>query len=158
MLEQSWYTMVSLFPQVNIWEVGNEWNPNAFLQPDGFQTLNNCPPFTVDEKMNIAVDMMYFAARGIRRATPKALILCRRLQILPAKRRSIDSVTKLFIAQRNCTPFGAVSPPTIYFVMILVFSHKWQKIRKEIVSMLLSFAPDRRDACSNGQHFQWKQA
>ena len=74
MLEQSWYTMVSCFPQVKIWEVGNEWNLNAFLHPDGFLDSDMSRPFTADEKMDIAVDMMYFAARGIRRANPGALV------------------------------------------------------------------------------------
>lgn len=72
MLEQSWYTMVSMFPQVDIWEVGNEWNLNAFLHPDGFLDGDMSHPFTADEKADIAVDMMYFAVRGIRRANPKA--------------------------------------------------------------------------------------
>ena len=36
MLERSWATMAALFPTVAQWEVGNEWNLNAFLQPDGF--------------------------------------------------------------------------------------------------------------------------
>ena len=74
MLEQSWYTMVSLFPQVKIWEVGNEWNLNAFLHPDGFLESDMSRPFTADEKIDIAVDMMFFSARGIRRANPEALV------------------------------------------------------------------------------------
>ncbi len=74
MLEQSWYTMVSLFPQVDIWEVGNEWNLNAFLHPDGFLDSDMSHPFTADEKADIAVDMMYFSARGVRRANPNAKV------------------------------------------------------------------------------------
>ena len=74
MLEQSWYTMASLFPQVDIWEVGNEWNLNAFLHPDGFLDSDMSRPFTADEKADIAVDMMYFSARGIRRANPRAKV------------------------------------------------------------------------------------
>ena len=74
MLEQSWYTMVSLFPQVDIWEVGNEWNLNAFLHPDGFLDSDMSHPFTADEKADIAVDMMCFSARGIRRANPRAKV------------------------------------------------------------------------------------
>ena len=62
MLEESWYTMVSLFPQVSQWEVGNEWNINAFLHPEGFLEGDMSKPFTPDEKLDIAVDMMYFAA------------------------------------------------------------------------------------------------
>lgn len=74
MLEQSWYTVVSLFPQVKIWEIGNEWNINIFLHPDGFLDSDMSHPFTSDEKLDIAVDMMYFAARGVRRANPEARV------------------------------------------------------------------------------------
>ena len=72
MLEDSWYTMADLFPEVDIWEVGNEWNLNAFLHPDGFLASDMSHPFSPDEKYDIAVDMMFFAARGIRRANPRA--------------------------------------------------------------------------------------
>lgn len=74
MLERSWYTMVSLFPEVDIWEIGNEWNLNAFLHPDGFLDTDMSSPFTADEKMDIAVDMMYFASKGVHRANPKAKV------------------------------------------------------------------------------------
>jgi hypothetical protein len=74
MLEESWYTMASAFPQVSIWEVGNEWNLNAFLHPDGFLDSDMTRPFSPDEKYDIAVDMMFFAARGIRRGNPRAKV------------------------------------------------------------------------------------
>ncbi len=74
MLEESWYTMVSLFPQVDIWEIGNEWNLNAFLHPDGFLDSDMSQPFTAAEKYDISIDMMYFAAKGVRRANPKAKV------------------------------------------------------------------------------------
>jgi hypothetical protein len=74
MLEESWYTMASLFPQVAIWEVGNEWNLNAFLHPDGFLDSDMKHPFSPDEKYDIAVDMMFFSARGIRRGNPNAKV------------------------------------------------------------------------------------
>ncbi len=74
MLEESWRTMASLFPEVAIWEVGNEWNLNAFLHPDGFLMTDMSHPFSPDEKYDIAVDMMYFSARGIRQGNPKALV------------------------------------------------------------------------------------
>ncbi|MCD8189427.1 MAG: hypothetical protein LUD78_04280 [Clostridiales bacterium] len=74
MLEQSWYTMAKLFPQVTIWEVGNEWNLNAFLHPDGFLDSDMSCPFSPEEKMDIAVDMMYFSAKGVRRGNPRAKV------------------------------------------------------------------------------------
>ena len=75
MLERSWATMASLFPTVAQWEVGNEWNLNAFLQPDGFMEDPEMEPFSPEEKLDIAVDMMYYAARGIRRGNPKAKVV-----------------------------------------------------------------------------------
>lgn len=74
MLEESWCTMAAAFTQVAIWEVGNEWNLNAFLHPDGFLLGDMSVPFTPDEKYDIAVDMMYFSARGIRRGNPGAKV------------------------------------------------------------------------------------
>ncbi len=74
MLEESWYTMAKSFPEVAIWEVGNEWNLNAFLHPDGFLESDMSKPFTPDEKYDIAVDLMYFAAKGIRRGNPEAKV------------------------------------------------------------------------------------
>ncbi len=75
MLEQSWCTMAKCFPQVANWEIGNEWNINAFFQPDGFLDSDMSRPFTPDEKLDIAVDLMYFVARGVRRGNPKAKVV-----------------------------------------------------------------------------------
>ena len=79
MLEQSWFTMVSQFPQVPMWEVGNEWNI-FFLSRDDAKPLPNgmhgsTENFTLSQRADIAVDMMYFAAKGIRRANPNAKVV-----------------------------------------------------------------------------------
>lgn len=71
--ELSWVTLSSLFPQVAQWEVGNEWNIDIFLHPIGWRYGQ--PGFTAGEKMDIAVDLMYFAARGIRRGNPHAKVV-----------------------------------------------------------------------------------
>ncbi len=76
MLEASWCTQAKLFPQVENWEIGNEWNLNAFLHPDGFLNEKNAKAFTADEKMDIAIDMMYFSAKGVRRGNPSARVTC----------------------------------------------------------------------------------
>lgn len=76
MLEESWCTQAKLFPQVGNWEIGNEWNLNAFLHPDGFLEGDMSKPFTADEKMDIAIDLMYFSAKGIRRGNPGAKVTC----------------------------------------------------------------------------------
>ncbi|MCF0134332.1 MAG: hypothetical protein HUJ72_10735 [Blautia sp.] len=74
MLEQSWETMARLFPEVTLWEVGNEWNLNPFLHPDGFLQSDMSQPFRPDEKMDIAMDLMYFSAKGIRKGNPNAKV------------------------------------------------------------------------------------
>ena len=76
MLEQSWRTQAELFPQVRNWEVGNEWNLNAFLHPDGFLDGDMSKPFTADEKLDIAIDLMYFSAKGVREGNPDAKVTC----------------------------------------------------------------------------------
>lgn len=73
MMEQSWATMAALFPQVTQWEVGNEWNLDMFLHPIGWKGGEE--GFTPDEQMDIAVDMMYFSAKGIRRGNPDAKVV-----------------------------------------------------------------------------------
>ena len=73
LLEESWCTMATAFPQVQQWEVGNEWNTDTFLHPVGWQV--GTPGFTEDEKMDIAMDLMYFSAKGIRRGNPKAKVV-----------------------------------------------------------------------------------
>lgn len=73
LLERSWETMARTFPQVTQWEVGNEWNLDQFLHPIGWK--NGEPGFSEDEKMDIAVDLMYFSARGIRKGNPDAKVV-----------------------------------------------------------------------------------
>lgn len=58
------------------WEIGNEWNLNAFLHPDGFLDEEGAEAFSADEKMDIAIDLMYFSAKGIRRGNPDAKVTC----------------------------------------------------------------------------------
>lgn len=73
MMEQSWATMAALFPQVTQWEVGNEWNLDMFLHPVDWK--NGEEGFSPEEQMDIAVDMMYFSAKGIRRGNPAAKVV-----------------------------------------------------------------------------------
>ncbi len=75
MLEQSWFTLASCFPQVPMWEVGNEWNTHCFLHPDGFAQRGRTGGFTPAQKADIALDLMYFSANGIRRANPAAKVV-----------------------------------------------------------------------------------
>ena len=73
MLETSWKTLAGAFPQVTQWEVGNEWNTDTFLHPVGW--TYGTPGFTDDEKADIAVDLMFYSARGIREGNPSAKVV-----------------------------------------------------------------------------------
>ena len=111
LLEQSWYTMAKAFPQVDQWEVGNEWNLDQFLHPIGWKTGE--PGFSEDEKMDIAVDMMYFAAKGVRRGNPNAKVV----SFAPA-------VTQPNLGGHSTTPF---CPPA--YGMTLSIAKVYERIK-----------------------------
>ncbi len=65
--EECWYTLVSEFPEVTYWEIGNENTGDYFMgNYDGDE------PFSFFKKAQIFTDMMFFASRGIHRANPNA--------------------------------------------------------------------------------------
>ncbi|MCI8388400.1 MAG: cellulase family glycosylhydrolase [Clostridiales bacterium] len=71
--ETTWYTLASEFPEVDLWEVGNETNHDPFLHPIGYTSRQ--VKFTQREKAEITADMVYAAAAGVRRANPDAEII-----------------------------------------------------------------------------------
>ena len=70
-------TMVSTFPEVTYWEIGNELNHNPFLHPVGWteEGTNGIAPFTLREKADIATDMMYRASKGAKAANKNAVVI-----------------------------------------------------------------------------------
>ncbi len=71
--ETTWYTLAAAFPEVTLWEVGNEYNHDPFLHPINYQTKHAV--FSTKEKAEITVDMLYAAKRAIGRANPSAKIV-----------------------------------------------------------------------------------
>lgn len=69
--EETWYQLVKKFPEINIWEIGNEWNNDTFLHPYEYESAGLI--FTFSEKVDITTDMLYYASKGIHRANPEAL-------------------------------------------------------------------------------------
>lgn len=65
--ETSWYTMVRMFPEITYWEIDNELNNDDFMAP-----IDEGAPFTIQEKAEIACDMLFHASRGIHHANPNA--------------------------------------------------------------------------------------
>lgn len=63
--EESWYTLVRCFPEIEYWEIDNEINNNDFMKPSSGS-------FTTKQKAEISADMLYFGSRGIHRANPNA--------------------------------------------------------------------------------------
>lgn len=71
--EQTWYTLASLFPEIDCWEIGNEFNMNSFLHPRNYYSTNI--PFTLEEKAEIVTEMCYAASKAIHRANPNATVI-----------------------------------------------------------------------------------
>ncbi|GHU99891.1 hypothetical protein FACS1894211_06120 [Clostridia bacterium] len=82
LLETASEMLAREFPDVKNWEPGNEVNLDRFIAKPGYPE-KDAPPegrgsaaitYTDDEKAGIAVDLTFYAARGIRRANPAARI------------------------------------------------------------------------------------
>lgn len=69
--EETWYQLAKKFPEITIWEIGNEWNNDVFLHPYEYESTGLI--FTFSEKADITTDMLYYASKGIHRANPQAL-------------------------------------------------------------------------------------
>lgn len=69
--EETWYQMAKKFPEITIWEIGNEWNGDTFLHPYEYESSGLI--YTFSEKVDITTDMLYYASKGIHRANPEAM-------------------------------------------------------------------------------------
>ena len=69
LFEESWFRLVTEFPEVSAWEIGNELNHKAFIKKvDGTD-------FSWEERIDIATDMMFRGTRAVRRANPSAKVI-----------------------------------------------------------------------------------
>lgn len=71
--EANWERIARRFPYIRQWEVGNEWNYQLFLHPLGWKAGD--PAFSIGEMMEIACDLMYVSARGVRKGNPEAKVV-----------------------------------------------------------------------------------
>lgn len=61
-------TVSAAFPEIIVWEMGNEYNQNTFLSKvDGI--------FTQNELAHINTDYMYYATKGVREGNPSAITI-----------------------------------------------------------------------------------
>jgi len=63
-----WYELAKAFPQITIWEVGNESNAD-FLKYKEFKHMSYY------ERAKVTADMMYYANKGIKTANPTAMTI-----------------------------------------------------------------------------------
>jgi hypothetical protein len=66
--KSSWKTLSAAFPNITLWEIGNEFNINAFLHPPDFPKSN----FSLQEKADITTDLLYYGSLGVHEGNPKA--------------------------------------------------------------------------------------
>lgn len=73
MYKKSWETLARAFPNITMWEIGNEFNIDAFLHPQGFnETIPDSPRFSVQEKADITTDLLYYGSLGVHEGNPNA--------------------------------------------------------------------------------------
>lgn len=65
--ELMWKTLASTFPQITIWEVGNETNHSFMEYYDREMTYL--------ERAKVTIDVMYYAKRGIKAGNPDAIAI-----------------------------------------------------------------------------------
>ena len=65
--ELMWKTLASTFPQITIWEVGNETNHSFMEYADREMTYL--------ERAKVTIDIMYYANRGIKAGNPNAMTI-----------------------------------------------------------------------------------
>lgn len=68
-----WKAVATAMPDVDVWEMGNETNQVTFLNYTGSE--NDSTEVQFEKLADINVDLMYYAAKGIREANPDAVII-----------------------------------------------------------------------------------
>jgi hypothetical protein len=70
--KESWETIARAFPNITMWEIGNEFNADPFLHPQGYNRTTGYPNFTETEKAEITTDLLYYGSLGIHLGNPNA--------------------------------------------------------------------------------------
>ncbi len=66
--KESWKTLAAAFPNITLWEIGNEFNLDKLLHPPEFPKHN----FSLQEKADITTDLLYYGSLSIHEGNPKA--------------------------------------------------------------------------------------
>lgn len=87
-----WKTIASCFPDIKIWEMGNESNASTFFHPNGYQgsygQISSPGEFSQEESAKVLTDYMFYASKGIHEGNPNARSLMPGLTSFYAKSMS----------------------------------------------------------------------
>ena len=74
-VSEAWKTLTKEFPEVTIWEMGNEFNTDPYFHPLTFNKETKTGGFSYSEKIATNLDYMYYANKGIMQGNPNAVSL-----------------------------------------------------------------------------------
>lgn len=75
--EESWETLAKEFPEIKVWEIGNEYNLPQFLHPPEYNKSDRKTWFSLQESANITTDLLYYGSQGINASNPNATtVMC----------------------------------------------------------------------------------
>lgn len=72
---QTWARLGQLFPEITVWEVGNEMNMDVFLHPLNYAENTRLNTFTREEKALITADMTFAARKALKDVNPAIIVL-----------------------------------------------------------------------------------
>lgn len=75
--QRSWEVLATELPEIELWEIGNEYNLPQFLHPPGYDPNITSTRFSPEEQVNIVTDLLYYGSRGIHAGNPQAItVMC----------------------------------------------------------------------------------
>jgi len=93
---ESWQTLASSFPNIKLWEIGNEYNADPFLHPQGYNRTTGSPNFTDTEKAEITTDLLYYGSSGVHHGNPNATTVLGGLSPGSGLNEIADSLEKIY--------------------------------------------------------------
>lgn len=89
-METTWRTLARTFPEIKLWEVGNEWNNDDFNHPLDYKKSGYKHKYTLNEKAQITADVLYYASKGIHSGNPKATVIIGGLVDVDSLNKGVD--------------------------------------------------------------------
>lgn len=74
-VSEAWKTLTMEFPEVTVWEMGNEFNHHPYFHPVTFNQEAETGGFGYNEMLAANLDYMYHANKGIVQGNPNAVSL-----------------------------------------------------------------------------------